>query len=64
MDSWCWASMVFLVTDKEDVECAMLHKHLGLRWQVRQLQALGFGLPRELLAEVRTADKSYRWDSH
>ena len=34
---------------------------VGLLREVRQLQALGLGAKREVLAEVEVANKFYRW---
>jgi hypothetical protein len=60
MASWKSSRLISFDAASSHVRCQFSEGLVGLLREVRQLQALGFGLRRELLAEVETAGKFYR----
>jgi dynein heavy chain 2 len=61
MASWKSSRLMSFDAASSHVRCQFSEGLVGLLREVRQLQALGFGMRRELLAEVDTAGKFYRW---
>jgi dynein heavy chain 2 len=61
MASWKSSRLMSFDAASSHVRCQFSEGLVGLMREVRQLQALGFGMRRELLAEVETAGKFYRW---
>lgn len=61
-DAASWKSSRLMAVDaaSSHVRCQFSEGLVGLLRDVRQLQALGFSMRRELLAEVETAGKFYR----
>ncbi|WIA17572.1 hypothetical protein OEZ85_014399 [Tetradesmus obliquus] len=62
-DAASWKSSRLMAVDaaSSHVRCQFSEGLVGLLREVRQLQALGFSMRRELLAEVETAGKFYRY---
>jgi hypothetical protein len=55
LDACCFGASLGVATNSHSLLCA------ACTVQVRQLQSLGFIVKREILTEVETANKFYRW---
>lgn len=60
MSSWKTSRLMTIDAANSHVKCHFSEALVGLLREVRQLQALGFTIRREVLAEVDTASKFYR----
>lgn len=60
MASWKSSRLMSFDAASTHIRCHFSERLVGLLREVRQLQALGFSIRRDVLAEVETAGKFYR----